>query len=384
MIAAALARRYPLIICDEHQDATVPQEQIILALHRAGAHLRIFADPMQRIFSSSRQAIIDAEIKRWTDLKEQAAKFEELDTPHRWANTNPALGNWILEARATLRDGGQIDLTGVLPNGLHIIRADNVARAHGQYQLTNQQRGPLNQRMQPLNSVLIVAAHNSTVSSLRAFFNRSIPIWEGHTRDALDDLCNGVRVHSGNALEIGKIAVNFVNGVAIGFTASGYSRQLLEEIGQGCTKARTRKPATIQALGRIILDEPNHCGIGKFLTTLRALTKEDAAFASIKIDHSREFNDAVHLGRFDDADEGLAEIARRRAHARAPIPAKAVSTIHKAKGLEFPHVIMAACDRNHFSDSKAARARMYVGLSRATESLTLLVSHNDPTSLLRT
>ena len=382
MIAAVLARRYPLIICDEHQDATVPQEQIILALHRAGAHLRIFADPMQRIFGSSRKAVIDAEIKRWADLKEQADAFEELDIPHRWAATNPALGDWILAARATLRDNGQIDLRGALPNGLHVIRADNVARVHGQYQLTNQQRGPLNQRMQPLNSVLVVAAHNDTVSSLRAFFNRSIPIWEGHTRDALDGLCNGVRVHNGNAVEIGKLAVDFVSSVAVGFTASGYSRQLVEDIAQGCTKARTRKPATIQSLGRIILDEPTHRGIGKFLTTLRALTKEDAAFAAIRIDQSREFNDAAHLARFDDADEGLAEIARRRAHARAPIPAKAVSTIHKAKGLEFPHVVMAACDRSHFSDTKAARAKLYVGLSRATESLTLMVSHTNPTPLL--
>ena len=383
MIATALARRYPLVICDEHQDATVPQEQIVLALHKAGAHLRIFADPMQRIFGSNRQAVIDAEIRRWADLKEHAEAFEELDTPHRWANTNPALGEWILEARATLQDGGRIDLRGALPNGLHVIRADNVARAPGRYQLTNQQRGPLNQRMQPLNSVLIVASHNSTVSSLRAFFNRSIPIWEGHTRGALDGLCNGVRVHSGNAIEIGKVAVDFVSAVAIGFTASGYSRQLLDDIAQGCTKARTRKPATIQALGRIILDEPNHRGIGEFLTTLRTLTKKDIAFAPIKIDHRREFNDAVHLGEFDNADEGLAEIARRRAHARAPIPAKALSTIHKAKGLEFPHVVMAACDRAHFSDSKAARAKLYVGLSRATESLTLLVSHTEPTPLFR-
>ena len=381
MIASALVRRYPLIICDEHQDATAAQDQIILALYKAGARLRIFADPMQRIFGGRSAAAIAAEIKRWTDLKDQAEAFEELDTPHRWANTNAQLGEWILTARATLRDGGQVDLRGALPDGLHVIRADNVARARGQYQLSGQQRAPLTQRMRLLNSVLVMAAHNETVASLRAFFNRSIPIWEGHTRDALDRLCDGVRVHNGNPGEIGKVAVDFVNSVAIGFTATGYSRQLLDDIAQGCTKARKKKPATIQSLGRILLDEPNHRGIGKFLATLRALTKEDAAFAPIKIDHFREFNDAVHLGRFDDADEGLAEIARRRAHARAPLPTKAVSTIHKAKGLEFPHVVLAACDLPHFSNTKAARARLYVGLSRATESLTLLVSHTHPTPL---
>jgi hypothetical protein len=44
-------------------------------------------------------------------------------------------------------------------------------------------------------------------------------------------------------------------------------------------------------------------------------------------------------------------------------------------------VVLAACDRPHFSNTKAARARLYVGLSRATESLTLLVSHTNPTPL---
>ena len=234
--------------------------------------------------------------------------------------------------------------------------------------------------MQPLNSVLVVAAHNSTVSSIRAFFNRSMPIWEGHTRDALDGLCNGLRAHSGNPLEIGKITVNFISSVATGFSPTGYSRLLLEEIKQGCTKRRTKKPAILQSLGRIILEQTDHRGVGSFLTTLRTLTKEDDAFAAIKFDHSREYNDAIQLGRFESPDEGLAELARRRAHSRTAVPAKAVSTIHKAKGLEFPHVVLAACDRQHFSDTKAARAKLYVALSRATESL---MSHTHPTPLLR-
>jgi hypothetical protein len=383
MIANALARRYPLTICDEHQDATAAQDQIILALHKAGVQLRVFADPMQQIFGSRNAAAITAEIKRWTDLKEHADAFEELDTPHRWAKTNPALGAWILSARATLRDGGHVDLRGSLPDGLLVIRADNIARTSGQYQLNMQQRAPLTQHMQRLNSVLVVAAHNSTVSSLRAFFNRSMPIWEGHTRDNLDGLCSSLRAHGSNPLEIGEMAVRFVSSVATGFSPTGYSNQLLEEIEQGCTKQRTKKPAILQSLGRIILEQPDHRGIARFLATLRTLTQEDKAFAAIKIDRSREYNDAIQLGRFDSADEGLAVIARRRAYGHTAVPAKAVSTIHKAKGLEFPHVVMAACDRQHFSNSKAARAKLYVGLSRATESLTLLVSHTHPTPLLR-
>lgn len=42
------------------------------------------------------------------------------------------------------------------------------------------------------------------------------------TRNALDSLCGGVRAHAGNPLEVGKLAVDFVSSVAIGFTATGY------------------------------------------------------------------------------------------------------------------------------------------------------------------
>lgn len=96
MIAGALARRYPLIICDEHQDATAAQDQIILVLHKAGVPLHVFGDAMQRIFGGRKCCCHRRpEIKRWMDLKEQADAFEELDTPHRWANTNPALGHGL-------------------------------------------------------------------------------------------------------------------------------------------------------------------------------------------------------------------------------------------------------------------------------------------------
>ena len=381
IIAKTLAQRYPVIICDEHQDATADQECIVLAIHKAGAHLRIFADPMQKIFGGRIAAEIAAEIRRWTDLKKLADKFEELDTPHRWTEANPELGTWILEARATLRDGGKIDLRGALPNGLHIIRADNVAQGHGRYQLTSQQRAPLNQHLQVMKSVLVLTAQNATVSSLRSFFNRTMPIWEGHVREALDTLCDGVRQHKGSAVEMGRHAVSFVSSVATGFSPTNYSTRMMEEIEAGCIAPRSKKPATLQALGRIILDAPDHRGIAAFLTKLRALTMEDVAFGDIKIDHSREFNDGIHIGRFEDMDGGLAEIARRRSYARLAVPAKAISTIHKAKGLEFPNVVLAACDKAHFGDTPASRAKLYVGLSRGTHSLTLLVSHTNPTPL---
>lgn len=50
MIAASLAKRYPIIICDEHQDCSGDQHAIGMSLLDQGARLRVFADPMQRIY----------------------------------------------------------------------------------------------------------------------------------------------------------------------------------------------------------------------------------------------------------------------------------------------------------------------------------------------
>ena len=174
MIARSLARRYPIIVCDEHQDASADQEALILACHDAGASVRLFGDPMQRIYGSKKKADIEADMQRWETLKKCADRFEILDKPHRWSNGSEPLGYWILAARESLRSDGQVDLRGVL----------------------------------------------STVDGLNAFFGRRVPIWEGHVRDGLSTMVGGVESHIGNAEEITKAVITFMNYVATGFSPS--------------------------------------------------------------------------------------------------------------------------------------------------------------------
>jgi superfamily I DNA/RNA helicase len=131
------------------------------------------------------------------------------------------------------------------------------------------------------------------------------------------------------------------------------------------------------------VDSPNHQGIARAFERLQGLIANEAAFADVRVHHSREFAEAILLGKFDNADEGFAEIARRRTYARPKLPAKAISTIHKAKGLEFDNVMLLPCDRRTFSNTRAARAKLYVALSRAASSLMLVVSRGQPTPLFK-
>ncbi|HYS85680.1 MAG TPA: ATP-binding domain-containing protein [Bradyrhizobium sp.] len=63
-------------------------------------------------------------------------------------------------------------------------------------------------------------------------------------------------------------------------------------------------------------------------------------------------------------------------------PDRAISTVHKAKGLEAGRVIVMPCNSKHFPDNEAARSLLYVAISRATRSLTLVVSRSDASPLL--
>ena len=111
------------------------------------------------------------------------------------------------------------------------------------------------------------------------------------------------------------------------------------------------------------------------------LRKSDLAFSDIEVDHYGEFHDAIRLGDYQNADEGLAEITHRRTYSRPRPPARAISTIHKAKGLECDCVIVMPCDAKTFPGNREARCLLYVAISRARKRLMLVVSREKPSPL---
>ena len=381
-IERMLARRYPVVICDEHQDTNSDQHAVAMAFHRGGSALRIFGDPMQRIYAETRKkSEIDKDDARWEAMKSQADLYEVLDQPHRWSSAIP-LGNWILEARAKLHDGGAIDLTGALPESVCVVRADNTSPTIKQYILSKADRAPISAIERTSKSLLVLCPQNATVQAMSAFFYRRLPIWEGHVRDALTQLVSTVQRAKGNPSAIADAALGFITTVCTGFAPSAFGKTLLEEVKNGCTSKRTKLPATLQSLALHLVTYPDHHGIANVLHALRHCIKTDDAFSKVKVDLLREYGDAIALGDFSDPDEGLAEIARRRTVSRPMPPAKAISTIHKAKGLERTDVLIMPCDAKHFPDNIAGRRRLYVAMSRASSRLTLVVPRSNPSPLL--
>ena len=79
-------------------------------------------------------------------------------------------------------------------------------------------------------------------------------------------------------------------------------------------------------------------------------------------------------------DELSAVIAARKAVSAKPT--RAASTIHKAKGLEFGHVMIAFCGSSHFPDTELRRRLPYVAISRATNALTFHVPTDSPSPMI--
>lgn len=382
MVCEALADRYPIIVADEHQDSRAEQHQILMSLHAAGARLRIFGDPMQLIYEKTKSAILKSR-ERWDSMK-NAGAAAELETPHRWREGSPELGKWILLARETLKSGGVIDLTQRPPSGLKILFADNIAPSRDAYKLGNGQRRPIDSTLDQASTMLVLTGQNGTVNALRAFWGRRIPIWEGHVREPLGALASALTAHCGDPFKVAEATVTFIEKVCVGFSASSHSARFHAEITSACNRKTVGKPAFIQEMAKEVLKEPNHIGVARCLARLSELVEaKETGFDGVHIDHRREMRDAIKLAEFDDAEDGLAELHRRRTFARHTLPSKVISTIHKAKGLECDNAMVISCDSQQFTRTDYARSKLYVALSRAKRSLTLVVSRNKPSPLFK-
>ena len=381
MIVASLAQRHRIVICDEHQDSSGEQHAIVMALQHQGARLRIFGDPVQKIFRE--RAHVNTSVPcDWDALTRQAQAYEQLDHPHRWASGCQELGQWTLAVRSALKAGCAIDLRGHLPRSVTVVFAENQSQRNLDYQLSSQDRRPIDTFERSHPSLLILTRYNDTARSLRGFFNRRVPLWEGHTRIGLEKLVDAVSAGRGDSAALAAATVAFMGDIGKGFSPSAFGNRFEQEARDGCIRARRGTPADIQDLARFLINEPNHCGVAKMLRRLSELTSSNPHFADVKIDCHREFWEATCLGDFDSAENGFAEITHRRVYSRPKPPERAISTIHKAKGLECESVIVMPCDGRTFPDKDEARCLLYVALSRAKSHLMFVVSRNSPSPLL--
>lgn len=377
-LRSALVARYPTIVCDEHQDTNAAQHQVVMHLLGAGAQLRVFGDPSQSIYGKDATARV-AHRARWQSLIERADHVDALDYPHRWTAGSMELGEWALTARRMLANGDAVDLRRNRPAGLRIIEADNVGN-HGQFRL-DRESGIVRSLIKGSESLMILTPTNELVAGINGYLGRSVPIWEGHVRNALHSLVRDCAVNIGNAADLAVAFRDFVQRTATGFTAA-HGQRLLREVATMAAVPCRGMPAELQAIARCILDSPDHRGVARAIQRLNASIANRGAMRDVKVDFHREFREASRLDQFQDVIEGHAEMIRRRTSVRMTMPHRFISTVHKAKGLEVQNVLLMPCDARGFSGTEYKRCVLYVALTRATHTLTIVASCARPSPLL--
>jgi superfamily I DNA/RNA helicase len=331
---------YDRILVDEYQDCNSSQHRLVAALSYIVPTL-VFGDPMQGIFEFA-GATLD-----WDgDIHPTFPLAGTLETPHRWAGTNPDLGKWIAETRIKLMQGDPIDL-----------RDSRIA-----YRTSND------------------------AFDMGTFFE-GIDGKEGSFAaiHCNKKLCYRLaRAAKGGYQAIEEIAANRLRQFAQEWDRSADSESRLRSINRllaDCFHQRTAvegEPADLddEAIQGRMQEAEGGLGDGngaaaaaELLSLARKRTKWKLYRSELWRDCERAVSDLLS-GRIGAMIEATASARQRAGNSGRKLPRRTVSTPLLLKGLEFDHVVIP--DAVHFVRERQAQAKLfYVAISRATRSLTI-------------
>ena len=372
-LARLLGAKYPLIIGDEHQDASVAQHELLTTLARAqGSRLRLFGDPMQAIFESKDSI-------GWTAIESCADELCALTTPQRWRD-NPALGEWILSARAELASGRPLRLKGA-PSTVEVLLCQ---RTDGSSYRTRDVRTIASPALQFVKRAgqasfsILTFPNESTMTIESAVQRLGVGINEGADYEKAYELLETATAAESRPHLTALQLLDSLRASSVGISAADYKR-----LKSTLSPEAIHRPPTGRLSAFMQVLEPIYASgaISGLPVACRQVLRLKAKKFRLRMPLA--FRLLASLNKEDPIavqDELSASIAARKTLARKPT--RTVSTIHKAKGLEFQHVLIAYCGKSHFPDSEQGRRRLYVGLSRATSSLSFHVPAKHPTPLL--
>jgi hypothetical protein len=370
-VARAVAAHYPVIVLDEHQDASTHQHETVKLLREIGdARLRIFGDPMQALHPAN-----DANsYVNWDALWATADDTSSLEVPHRWADA-PELGEWVMASRAALKAGNPVSLCGAPPCVTAVTHNYLAGRERFRDVPTASRavHGFLNGA--PDSAAILAFIGNMAKSAAQAGSWRA-PLNEGAQLDELDALIQAMEGQAGDAKALAGSLLDFLCIIGVGIShdiSVGLRRRLGAAINRD--RAGQNQVAWLDCL-EPIYESPDHRGMAAAMRKVR----DGAPGYTIR------FGDHVWaLCAFDRTDDPrafrstLGRIRRRRKW-----PAQMVSTIHKAKGLDFDHVLLCPVDRHQYPDDVLGARLLYVALSRARQSVRLVLAGDAPSRHLIT
>lgn len=375
-IARLVSAKYPLIIGDEHQDASANQHSLLMRMSEAGGgRVRFFGDPMQAIFE-------DDEAVSWTDITDQVDASAMLDSPQRWrmSEETQQLGNWILEARAALSGGQPLPLE-TAPDSVTVAACD---RTRGDA-FPQRDARTISRHIWPFvnasgdDSLSILTYSNDAVYTIEsAAHSAGIRVNEGADYDATYRLLDSVIEADCEPAAVCRLLLDHIRKSSVGIRQADYDRLLRTFGPDNIVNAPRGRLAPFGGVFAPIYGPATLVGVFDACRQIHGVNVSDFRLQrrlALRLLGSLTKNNGA-----DAADELSAVIAARKAVSSKPT--RTASTIHKAKGLEFGHVLIAFCGSRHFPNNEITRRLLYVAISRAVKGLTLHVPIDSPSPLV--
>jgi hypothetical protein len=382
-VAAAYAARHPIVIADEHQDASALQDAIV---RRFGTRrLVVLADHLQLIHGYR-----GADLERLRAHWRESGAQHRLNTPHRW-HGRAAEGAWLLsvrdalEPRATPARSGGVRPSGVDSRVYSAERGLNGALPFLKYTV------PALLRDGAGRSVAVLVRQNDDLGRVRRFLstNGLRPRQLGGPRDfeeAREDIeqlplltdSHSVALHARERLValVPTIPTTVVQQLDRRLKPAG--PQLAGAKEPATTLLRTFEPLwrdgsaaffqvmsdALRACAAVGYHLPRPDATRALLRTAEALAP-DANLADCIAAYSEEVAASMHAVP-QRTDRGLF-----------------LMTAHQAKGKEFDAVVLFPLDARRWPDDDEHRRLLYVALTRATRDWVLIAPSHASSPLLR-
>lgn len=336
------------VFVDEYQDCGKQQHQLILALAEL-LPVRVLGDPLQGIFTFRKA---EPPVRWIEDVEAHFPFLERLQTPYRWKDKNPALGDWLVRARAALEAGAPLDL-----NGAPVKHT----RLDSDWQL--RQKAQFDACVRSLDAgERCVAIHglppqcHAAARCLRGIYSVVEPIDLEEMFTAADEF------ESKSGPELAEAVVEFAKACMT--KVSTEMKPLLAAIRKGKPRSNASKNAEQYTALRSVAEQG---GAANIFAALNALVRTDQSVGfrrELLGEMKRALKEKTAHPEVSLRDAAWTARERTR-HMGRLLPRYAMGRTHLIKGLEFDHAIVLDAD-------SLSRKNLYVAITRGVRSLTIL------------
>jgi len=359
-VAQLIGLRFPFIILDEHQDASISQDACVAAIAAvSGARVRFFGDTMQAIYGFAGEAV------SFTDLAKTVDEKCELSTPWRWHN-NEELGAWILEARAALSVMKPLPIAAA-PKSVVVDRVGNLpdpgySRHYDVALLT------IVRRFGMQSHAAVLTRTNRHAETLEQQTAGMYTVNEGSDFQIARDYLRDIAALAGQKKNIAQRFIALIAKTSIGFDAAKREQVLVGLTPDKLIIGRKKQVEPLLRAAELIYEKPTIAAacaavniiINKPPKWIKRFTKPRNLRLIASFGVSAEIFDV-------DLEPAIAYERQLQGEGH-----RTVGTIHKAKGLEYPNVLVWNFSDAEFPMTEEIAHLAYVAISRATESLTIV------------